>query len=95
MQIAEPVFSETSNFSVAAPAAPARHYLWLSKARSGVRWVFDIDDGAGAAVCFVCVLAVFATLVVRLVQLDHSLDSQSLKCTAVDKTTLQMHCEFQ
>ena len=95
MQIADPVFVETTNFSVAAPVAPARHSQWFAKVRAFVRWTFDVDDGAGAAVCFVCVLAVFSTLVVRLVQLDQNLDAQSLKCTAVDTKTLQMHCEFQ
>ena len=95
MQIAKPVFfQEAQNFSVAAPAVPTRRDLWFAKARELIRWTFDIDDGAGGIVCFLCVLAVFGTLVVRLVQLDHSLDSQSLKCVT-DTHSLQTSCEFE
>ena len=45
--------------------------------------------------CFLCVILVFGTLVVRLVELDRSLDAQTLRCSAVDKNSLQMSCEFQ
>ena len=96
MQIAQPIIPETTqNFSLVAPAAPTSAQLWFAKTRAFVRWTFDVDDGAGAAVCFLCVLAVFGTLVVRLVELDHSLDSQSLKCSAVNTKSLEMKCEFQ
>ncbi len=95
MQITEPVLSDTGNYSVVTAAAPTRAQTLFAKVRAFTRWTFDIDDGAGAIVCFACVLAVFGTLVFRLAQLDASLDSQALKCTAVNKQTLEMNCEFQ
>jgi hypothetical protein len=95
MQITRPVISPQLQSTPAAIAyAPARKD-WTQSARRAVRWLFDIDDGGGAITCFLCVIAVFGMLVVRLVELDHNLDAQSLKCTAIDQHTLQMRCEFE
>jgi hypothetical protein len=96
MQISRPIVSHPLlSASDAVPYTPHPTAQWFLRVRRAVSWMFDIDDGGGAITCFVCVLAVFGTLVFRLVELDHSLDSQMLKCTAVDKNTLQMQCEFK
>jgi hypothetical protein len=76
--------------AVSTYTPPAR-----TRVRDRIRWLFDIDDGAGAVVCMACVLAVFGTLFVRLVQLDNTLENQQLQCRPLDKTTLQMECKFE
>ena len=96
MQIARPVISpDLQSFALPeAPALPAAPTA-LSKATAAVRYVFDIDDGAGGLTCMVCVLTIFAVLVLRLAQLDNALESQSLNCQPINTHSLQMECKFE
>ena len=95
MQITRPVIvPDLQSFAMPEPVALPAPSL-LGKAVAALRYVFDIDDGAGGLTCMLCVLAIFGVLVTRLAQLDNALDSQSLLCSQINKNSLQMECKFE
>jgi len=79
---------------VAPPAPPTLWQTWRQRADEKLRWLIDIDDGAGAAVCVLGVLIIFGILTVRLFQLNSTLSYESMTCKAMDKTSLSVECRF-
>jgi hypothetical protein len=77
-----------------APSPPTRWQIFRHRAGERIRWLLDIDDGAGAAVCVLGALFIFGFLTVRLVQLNSALAYQSLTCKAMDKASLSVECRF-
>ena len=95
MQITRPIISpELQSFITPEPAAAAAAPTVWGKSMAAVRYVFDIDDGAGGLTCMLCVLAIFGLLVTRLAQLDSALDSQKLNCQ-VNGHTLAVNCKYE
>jgi hypothetical protein len=76
-----------------AVARPRRSARWR-RAEEIARWVFDIDDGAGAVICMLTVLSLFGFLSLRLYQLDRSLTHETMVCKPVDQKSLQVECRL-